>query len=137
MEKHSKEYIDVKIKNCKELLASDISDAQRVIYQGYLDFWQGHDAEAVAEEKKRLAEEDKRLAEEEVKKLQEEEARKKAAEDLEKVIELVEISPEQEMKYAEEFEETNENKRAYRYSNGEKLQTNAFSEFITLKLKTQ
>jgi len=130
MEKHSKEYVLKKIKNCEELLASEISEAQRVIYQGYLDFWQGHDAEAVAEEKKRLAEE-------EVKKLQEEETRKKAAEDLEKVIELVEISPEQEMQYAEEFEEMNENKRAYRYSNGEKLQTNAFSEFINSKLKAQ
>jgi len=130
MEKHSKEYVLKKIKNCEELLASEISEAQRVIYQGYLDFWQGHDAEAVAEEKKRLAEE-------EVKKLQEEETRKKAAEDLEKVIELVEISPEQEMQYAEEFEEMNENKRAYRYSNGEKLQTNAFSEFINSKLKAE
>jgi len=130
MEKHSKEYVLKKIKNCEELLASDISDAQRIIYQGYLDFWQGHDAEAVAEEKKRIAEE-------EVKKLQEEQARKEAAEDLEKVIELIEISPEQEMQYAEEFEEMNENKRAYRYSNGEKLQTNAFSEFINSKLKAQ
>ena len=130
MEKHSKEYVLKKIKNCEELLASDISDAQRIIYQGYLDFWQGHDTEAVAEEKKRIAEE-------EVKKLQEEQARKEAAEDLEKVIELIEISPEQEMQYAEEFEEMNENKRAYRYSNGEKLQTNAFSEFINSKLKAQ
>ena len=137
MEKHSKEYIDVKIKNCKELIASAISDAQREIYQGYLDFWQGHDAEAETKEKERLAEENKRLAEEEVKKLHEEEARKKATEDIEKVIELVEISPEQEMKYAEEFETINPNKHAYRYSDGEKLQTNAFEEFITLKLKPQ
>jgi len=137
MEKHSKEYIEKKIENCQALIASAISDAQREIYQGYLDFWQGHDADAVEMEKKRLVEEDKRIAEEEVKKLHEEEARKKAAEDLEKVIELVEISPAQEMKYAEEFETINPNKHAYRYSDGEKLQTNAFEEFITLKLKPQ
>ena len=130
MKENSKEYIDLKIKNCKALVETATSDDQRVAYQGYLDFWQGQDAEAVAAEKKRIAEA-------EVKKIQEEAARKKAAEELEKVIELVEISPEQEIQFAEEFETINPNKRAYRYSDGEKLQTNAFEEFINSKLETE
>ena len=130
MEKYTKEYVLKKIENCKMLVETAISEAQRAVYQGYLEFWQGKDdATAVAEKK--------RLAEEELKKFQEEESRKKAAEQIEEVIELVEIPPEQEMLYAEEFETLNSNKHAYRYQNGEKLQTNAFVEFITLKLKPQ
>ena len=125
-----KEYIIKKIENCKMLVETATSEVQREIYQGYLDFWKGHDAEAVAAEKKLIAEA-------EVKKIQEELARKKAAEELEKVIELVEISPEQEIQFAEEFETINPNKRAYRYSDGEKLQTNAFEEFIKSKLETE
>ena len=130
MAKNEKEHVLKKIENCKMLVETATSDAQRVAYQKYLDFWKGQDAEAVAAEKKRIAEE-------EVKKLHEEEARKKAAEELEKVIELVEISPDQELLHAEEFETINANKHAYRYSNGEKLQTNAFEEFIKSKLETQ
>ena len=130
MEKYTKEYVLKKIENCKMLVETAISEAQRAVYQGYLDFWQGKDdATAAAEEK--------RIVEEELKKLHEAEARKKAAEEVEKAIELVEITPAQEMKYAEEFETINPNKHAYRYLDGEKLQTNAFVEFITLKLKPQ
>ncbi len=35
-----KNYINKKIKNCKELVNSATSDAQRAIYIGYLEFWQ-------------------------------------------------------------------------------------------------
>ena len=35
-----KNYINRKIKNCKELIRDATSEAQMDIYQGYLEFWQ-------------------------------------------------------------------------------------------------
>ena len=35
----SKEYINRKIKNCQGLVDNAISEAQRIVYQGYLDLW--------------------------------------------------------------------------------------------------
>lgn len=34
------EYINTKILNCKKLVKTAISEAQKAVYQGYLEFWQ-------------------------------------------------------------------------------------------------
>ena len=137
MSKNDNEYVKRKIENCKGLIDNATSDAQREIYQGYLDYWKGLNDEVADEIAKREKAEQLAVAKAELEKIQAEEARKKADADLEIITKLATVTPGRENFLAEEFEGENPNKHAYRYKDGEKIKTSAFIEFITTKLEPQ
>lgn len=159
--KHTKEYINQKISNCQRLVDESKLDAQREIYQGYLDFWSEKlpkaqrpeviaktekDAEIAAEiaeviEQEKIAQEEREAVAAEMEAQLEEANAKKVAElkaQL-KALQGEQLEPEHEELFSlDELDEINfekefPNKKAYRNQNGERIPTIAFKEYINQK----
>ena len=153
-----KDYINRKIVNCQGLVDNAISEDQKKIYQGYLDHWTAklpkkNRPEEIAKKEEALRE--KKEAEEYAKREAEIKAEKtaniKAAEAKEaaerkaliaaKKAELAALVGEVEEAgsitvedaLADAFELENPNKKAYRYQNGDKFKTIAFTEYLNQK----
>jgi len=100
MAKYTKEYVNNKISNCRGLVENAISEAQREIYRGYLDFWL----------KKKPMDTIKDLP---------------IVEDL-----PVDWEGLEEVEYAADFEADNPNKQAYYNRDGKTHKTKAFKEYL-------
>ena len=116
-----KEYIERKIKNCQGLVDTALSEEQKEVYQGYLDFWQ-EKLEKPKPSKEVIIEPE---PEEPIP---------------EPILEEPILEPEEEEEngdperpesyYVEQFKAQFPNKLPYRTANGEQVLTNAFKEFL-------
>jgi len=144
------EYVDKKVLKCQVLVDNATSEAQREVYQGYLDFWtkklpkaqrpeiiakkEDAKAEKILEENAEIARlemiaiekakaEAEELAEAKALKIAELEAKHRA--------ELAALDePEPEELNEINFELLYPNKKAYRTQNGERIETIAYKEYL-------
>lgn len=122
MTKYTDDYIEMKISRCRGLVENATSDAQREIYQGYLDFWEKW---KTAEKKTEAKEEPMGVVW-----LDESEEGYKRTELTEKNILTSSLDKSIEVDYESEFKRDFPNKQAYYSRNGEMHITKAFKEYL-------
>jgi len=117
-------YVNTKIENCQRLVDEAISDAQREVYQEYLDFWKKWKTS-----EKKVSREDQPL---EVSGNEKTDMGNsfEESEPVQSLRESNSKSPEPEVDYETEFKKEFPGKQAYYNRNGKTHITKAFREFL-------
>ena len=126
-------YIKRKIENCRMLVNTAISEAQKKIYQGYLEFWKDKSGSTTIDKKIDIVEKDEVkpiLEPEPVEAIEEEPEVIEQPKIESKIAEITKLKEQLEARKADAFEIINPNKHAYLRRNGEILKTKAFKEFL-------